>query len=158
MAEKIIKVITSFVLFSILVIGVSMYFIFNEALIGPAYLFLGFLGIISLKFFKIKLKEVSPDIIFGAIDNGVLIFAAVLGGVYAGVAGAVLGGAAGNTLTDGLGGFFEGRLAEKLRKRNVKTKRTAFSSMIGKMIGCLIGAGAGLIAVWASRLFLNILY
>lgn len=142
------KSITSFILISIVVIAVSVYFMQDSKLIGPAFLGLGFISLLVIKFFKIDLATLYPDIVFGFIDNGILIFAAVLGGSYAGVVGAVIGGAAGNTLTDGLGGLFEGHVAEKLRKRKVNDERTALSTMLGKIAGCLFGAGAGLVLVW----------
>ncbi len=142
------KAIGTFLVISILVVGFSIYFIYDKALIGPAYIFMAFIVIGILKLFGIKLKAVYPDIIFGIIDNGVLIFAALLGGKFAGVAGAVLGGAAGNTLTDGIGGLFEGRIAEKLKRDNFEQERNPISTMLGKIIGCLIGAGIGLILVW----------
>lgn len=157
MEERVIKAITSFTILSILVVGVSMFLVFEAAFIGPAYLILGGMGILFLKFFKINVNEVYPDMIFGLIDNGVLVFTAVLGGIYAGVAGAILGGAAGNTITDGLGGFFEGRIAEKLRRGNKKIKRNALSTMLGKMTGCLFGAGLGLTIVWGIKIILDFL-
>jgi hypothetical protein len=146
------KSLVSFVIISILVIGVSVYFVFDEKLIGPAFLVLGLITMIFLKIFKIKLHSVYPDIVFGIVDNGVLVFAAVLGGVYAGVIGAIIGGAAGNTLTDGIGGLLEGYVAEKLRTKKLKEERTALSTMLGKIIGCLFGAGLGLIIVWLISL------
>jgi hypothetical protein len=151
MEERVIKAITSFIVLSILVVGVSVFLVFEAAFIGPAYIILGGVGVIFLKFFKINVDEVYPDMIFGFIDNGVLVFTAVLGGIYAGVAGAILGGAAGNTITDGLGGFFEGRLAERLIRDNKKIKRNALSTMLGKMTGCLFGAGFGLTLVWGIK-------
>ena len=81
-----------------------------------------------------------------------MIFAAVLGGAYAGVAGAIIGGAAGNTITDGMGGLFEGHIAEHQRKYKIDNLRTAMSTMLGKMTGCLFGAGTGLIIVWLISL------
>ena len=142
------KAITSFVLFSIVIVGVSVYFMNDSKMIGPAFLGLGILNILILKFFKIKLSAVYPDMIFGFIDNGVLVFAAVLGGSYAGVVGAVIGGAAGNALTDGIGGLFEGYVAEHQRKFEIDNLRTSLSTMLGKVAGCLFGAGTGLILVW----------
>lgn len=136
---------------SILVVGFSIYFIYDEFLIGPAYLLLAVFVVGILRLFGISLKAVYPDIIFGVIDNGVLIFTAILGGKFAGVAGAVLGGAAGNTLTDGIGGLFEGRIAQKLKRDNFEEERNPISTMLGKIIGCLIGAGFGLILVWGIR-------
>lgn len=143
-----LKSVTSFVLFSIVIIAVSVYFMQDNKLIGPAFLGLGILNIFVIKFFKIKISSVYPDMIFGFIDNGVLVFAAVLGGNYAGVVGAVIGGAAGNALTDGIGGLFEGYVAEHQRKFEIDNERTALSTMLGKVAGCLFGAGLGLILVW----------
>jgi hypothetical protein len=147
-----VKAFASFIILSIIVVAVSSYFVFDKKLIGPAFLFLGLINLIFLKFFKIEIKSVYPDIIFGMIDNGVLVFAAVLGGTYAGIAGAIIGGAAGNTITDGIGGLFEGHVAEKMRKRKINDKRTALSTTLGKMTGCLFGAGIGLILVWIISL------
>ena len=146
------KSITSLIILSIIVIAVSSYFVFNEGLIGPIFLFLGLVSLIFLKFFKIDFKSIYPDMAFGFIDNGVLVFAAVLGASYAGVMGAIIGGAAGNTITDGFGGLIEGRIAEKMRKHKIDDKRTSLSSMLGKMSGCLFGAGIGLILVWLIKL------
>lgn len=143
-----IKALTSFIILSIIVIAVSVYFVFDNKLIGPAFLGLGIISLIFLKIAKIDFKSVYPDMVFGLIDNGVLVFAAVLGGTYAGIAGAVIGGAAGNTVTDGIGGLFEGYVAQHQRKFEIDNLRTAMSSMLGKMVGCLFGAGLGLIIVW----------
>ncbi len=142
------KAVFTFLILSIIVVAVSMYFVLDNKLIGPAFLILGLISLIFLKVVGIKLKAVYPDMVFGAIDNGVLVFAAVLGGTYAGIAGAIIGGAAGNTITDGVGGLFEGYLAQHQRSLKIDNLRTAMSSMLGKMAGCLFGAGAGLILVW----------
>tara|TARA_Y100000310_G_C20686953_1_gene819644 strand:- start:1410 stop:1886 length:477 start_codon:yes stop_codon:yes gene_type:complete len=150
--NSLIKALSSFLVFSIIVAAISLYFIFNKALIGPLFILLGFAGWLFLKVVKIKFEAVYPDIIFGAIDNGVLVFAAVLGGMYAGVFGAIIGGAAGNTVTDGLGGLFEGYIAENQRRFKIDNRRTATSTMLGKMIGCLWGAGMGLVVVWMINL------
>lgn len=150
--HKFTKAIVNFIILSIIVLGVSAYFVFDSHIIGPAFLILGVLNLIFLKIAKINIKSVYPDIVFGVIDNGVLVFAAVLGGMYAGVAGAVIGGAAGNTITDGIGGLFEGYIAEHQRKFEINNLRTAMSTMLGKMVGCLFGAGIGLIIVWLITL------
>ena len=143
-----VKAFFSFISLSILIIAVSSYFVFDKKLIGFLFLGLGVINLIILKFFKINIKAIYPDVIFGAIDNGILVFAAVFGANFAGVAGAIIGGAAGNTITDGIGGLFEGYVAEQQRKDKVNNKRTALSSSLGKMTGCLFGAGIGLILVW----------
>jgi len=82
---------------------------------------------------------------------------AIIGGLIAGVAGAIIGGAAGNTITDGLGGLFEGHAAERLRGKKILEERTALSSTLGKMTGCLFGAGIGLIIVWLIKTILGII-
>ena len=95
-----IKALSSFITLSIIIIAVSAYFVLKNKLIGPAFLILGIINLVFLRIFKIKIKSVYPDMVFGFIDNGVLVFAAVLGGSFAGIPGAVIGGAAGNTITD----------------------------------------------------------
>jgi len=142
-----IRAIVSFIILSIVVIAVSSYFVFNNVLIGPAFLLLGVFSLIFSKIVRINVKSIYPDIIFGVIDNGVLVFAAVIGGNLAGIPGAIIGGAAGNTITDGIGGLFEGYVAEHQRKFEIDNLRTAMSSMLGKMAGCLFGAGIGLLLV-----------
>jgi hypothetical protein len=147
------KAVTMFCVFSILVVGISIFLIYDKALIGPAYIAIAFFGMGTLTVFKIKIKSVFPDIMFGLIDNGFLVFAAAFGGQVAGVGGAVLGGAAGNTLTDGFGGIIEGKMAEKLKHDSYEANRNSFTTMMGKVIGCLLGAGIGLILVWFISAF-----
>lgn len=135
-----------FIIWSIIIIAVSSYFVFNNALIGPIFLLLGLTNIFIIKLLKIKIKTVYPDIVFGFVDNTILVLLAILGGKFAGVTGAILGGAAGNSITDGLGGFFEGQLAEKAHSK--KDNRTSLSSSFGKTAGCLLGAGIDLTLIW----------
>ncbi len=142
-----VEALIGMIILSVIIIAVSSYFIFNTLLIGPIFLVLGFISLIFLQFFKIKIGEIYPDMVFGIIDNGVLVFAAILGGQVAGVLGAIIGGVAGNTITDGIGGLFEGHIAEKQRSK-FEARRTALSSSLGKMSGCLFGAGIGLIILW----------
>lgn len=66
---------------------------------------------------------------------------AIIGGHVAGVAGAIIGGVVGNAITDGIAGIFEGQMAEKLRSQLVAEERTMLKSAVGKMAGCLLGAG-----------------
>jgi len=153
MEKRFWKGLISFVILSVIVVAVSLYFVSDNKLIGPVFLFVGVINLIFLKFLKIEIKTIYPDIIFGAIDNGVLIFAAIIGGAHAGIVGAVIGGAAGNTITDGIAGLFEGHMAEKLRRNKVKDERNAISASLGKMAGCLLGAGLGLILVWLISVF-----
>jgi len=143
----------SFLILSIIIIAVSSYFLSDSQLIGPMFIVLGFINIFFLKGFQISFKSIYPDFIFGFIDNGILVFAAIIGGAYAGVAGAVIGGAAGNTITDGIGGLFEGHYAQKMKKQKIKINRDPISASLGKMAGCLFGAGLGLILVAIKSAF-----
>ena len=47
----------------------------------------------------------------------------------------------GDALTDGIAGFFEGSIAEWLRKKGVEESRESVTSALGKMGGCLLGSG-----------------
>ncbi len=125
-----------------IIIGVISVFLINDGYwIGPVLILLSLLCIISLLPFKIKLKSTLPDIYFGLIDNGILAIMAIFGGHFGGVTGAILGGVVGNAITDGIAGIFEGYSAEKLRLQLVTEERTMLKSAVGKMAGCLLGAG-----------------
>ncbi|MCA9488044.1 MAG: hypothetical protein KC516_03735 [Nanoarchaeota archaeon] len=152
MAKRyLVKSITTLIIFSVAVIAAAAYFLFSEALSGVAFLILGLAGLGISSLVKIEMKSIYPDIVFGLIDNGILVFSAVLGGIYGGIAGAVIGGVAGNTITDGIGGIFEGIIVEKQKADKLKYDRNSFSTMIGKVIGCLIGAGIGLLLIELTR-------
>ncbi len=129
----------------VIIFAVSGLFIFNEKLIGWVVFGLGLLSLGALRLFKIEIRSVWPDIMFGLIDNGILAILAVLGGSIAGVSGAIIGGAVGNAITDGIAGVFEGHMAERLREQNISESRTMLGSATGKMAGCLLGAGFVLI-------------
>jgi len=88
-----------------------------------------------------EIRPVGPDIVFGIIDNGILAAMALLGGQVAGVEGAIIGGVVGNAITDGIAGLFEGYWAELF----VSEQRTVLGSAVGKMAGCLFGAGVVLV-------------
>lgn len=125
--------------------AVSVFFVNNARWVGLVLIILGILCLLSLIPFKISIRSVQPDIFFGLIDNGILAILAIYGGYFAGVAGAILGGVVGNAITDGIAGIFEGRAAEKLRSKMVPENRTMLKSGVGKMAGCLLGAGVVLI-------------
>ncbi len=143
--KHILKAISSLMGVSIVVVAVASYFIFNSVLIGPAFLGLGLLNLLFMKIMGIKLKFIYPDLTFGFVDNGVMVFAAIVGGSVGGVVGAIIGGVAGNTITDGLGGFFEGYVSERQKSlTRFKGERRMKSSSLGKMTGCMFGAGVSL--------------
>jgi len=147
MYKKYIFPILNIATLCIIIFVVSIFFIYKSETIGFVLIVLSFLCLIPLFFSKTRIKSIIPDIIFGIIDNGVLVIFSVFGGEIAGVAGAVIGGAVGNAITDGIAGMFEGYSAEKLRLENVEEERTILGSAIGKMAGCLLGAGVVLTAV-----------
>lgn len=126
---------------SVVIAGVSIFFIDNARWIGIVLICLAVLCIVTLIPFRIKIKTVYPDIVFGIIDNGILAVCTVFGAHFAGVAGAIWGGVVGNAITDGIAGVFEGHTAEKLRLNSVSEERTMLKSAVGKMAGCLLGAG-----------------
>lgn len=129
-----------------LIIGAASFFLVKDGYwIGFVLILLAVLCLLSLLPFKIKLKSVQPDIFFGVIDNGILAVMAIFGGHFGGVTGAILGGVVGNAITDGIAGIFEGYSAEKLRIQLVSEERTMLKSAVGKMAGCLLGAGLVLI-------------
>jgi len=149
---SIIKALFSFLFLTILVIAVGAYFVFDKALVGPAFLGLGVISVIFLRIMNIRISRMSPDLIYGFIDNGVMVFAAIIGGNFGGVSGAVIGGVAGNTITDGIGGFAEGYISENFNHKKSENKRTALSSSLLKMTGCMFGAGTSLTLIYIFSL------
>ncbi|KKU77755.1 MAG: hypothetical protein UY05_C0074G0006 [Candidatus Peregrinibacteria bacterium GW2011_GWA2_47_7] len=129
----------------VVIVAVSVFFANNATWMGFVLILLSLLCIVSLLPFKVNLRSIQPDIFFGLIDNGILAIMAIFGGYFAGVTGAILGGVVGNAITDGIAGIFEGYHAEKLRSLLVPEERTMLKSAIGKMAGCLLGAGVVLI-------------
>lgn len=150
MSQKLIKPILNILMLCIVISVVSIFFINDAMWIGPVLIILAFLCIASLIPFKINLKSIQPDILFGLIDNGILAILTILGGHFAGIAGAILGGVVGNAITDGIAGIFEGHIAEGLRSRLIPEERTMLKSAVGKMAGCLFGAG---IVLFIAHLF-----
>ncbi len=109
--------------------------------IGPFVLLLGIIPLLGLILAHRSLKGAIPDLLFGAIDTGLLTIPAIWGGLAFGVAGAIAGGVIGDALTDGIAGFFEGSIAQWLRARGIEESREPVTSALGKMAGCLLGSG-----------------
>ncbi len=145
MRQKLIVSVLNITTLCIIIAAVSVFFVNNARWIGIVLIFLAILCVLSLIPFKIKLRSIQPDIVFGLIDNGVLAILAIFGGHFAGVTGAILGGVVGNAITDGIAGIFEGYSAEKLRLQLISEERTMLKSAVGKMAGCLFGAGIVLV-------------
>jgi hypothetical protein len=103
------------------------------------------IGLLSLVIAKIMLNRsiftFLPDIVYGMVDTGSLVVFIYIGATFAGIFGAVVSAVICDAITDSLGGAFEGKIDELLRKRSIDTTRMLFSSSIGKLSGCLIGGG-----------------
>lgn len=123
----------------ILLIGISS--LIYEITTGPVVLSLTAVPLLGLFLAKRPLKRATPDLIFGAVDTGILVIPALCGGILYGVAGAIAGGVIGDALTDGIAGFFEGSIAEWLREKGIEESREPVTTSLGKMAGCLLGAG-----------------
>ncbi len=109
--------------------------------IGPIVLILAFIPLLGLFLAKRSFKGAIPDLIFGAIDTGLLSIPALWGGSLFGVAGAIAGGVVGDALTDGIAGFFEGGIAQWLKEKGIEVSREPVTTGLGKMAGCLFGSG-----------------
>ncbi|UCG44311.1 MAG: hypothetical protein JSU73_06835 [candidate division WOR-3 bacterium] len=116
--------------------------------VGPVLVALGFLPWIPLRLSGRTIRSAGADIVFGTIGTGPLTFAALIGASLAGVLGAIVGGLVGDAITDGLAGMFEGKMAEALRRHGIEEARTPLSTSMGKMSGCLLGAGIVLTVAW----------
>ena len=141
MRQKFFSSISNIITLCIVIGAVGLYFMDDAFWMGPVLIGLGILCLISLIPFKIKLRSTLPDIFFGVLDNGILAIFAIFGAHFAGVAGAIMGGVVGNTISDGIAGIFEGYSAESLRRQSIPEQRTMLKSAVGKMAGCLLGAG-----------------
>ncbi len=109
--------------------------------VGPVVLALGIVPVAGLMLARRRLTSAVPDMVFGAIDTGLLVIPALWGGMVFGVAGAIAGGVIGDALTDAIAGFFEGSISEWLREKGIEESREALTASLGKMSGCLLGAG-----------------
>jgi hypothetical protein len=99
---------------------------------------MGFIPILIAYFLRIDLKKMLPDIIFGIIDNIILVIPAIIGAELFGAAGALTGAVVGNAISDAIAGYFEGNLSEFLHSRGIDATRTVLGSSLGKMSGCLL--------------------
>jgi hypothetical protein len=142
--DKIISAFVSIFVLTVIILGVVYFSVEQKVLIGPLLILLGIVTLIPAFLFKIPVKSLKADIIFGVIDNGILVIFAIIGAELFGIFGAIIGGAVGNAITDGFVGIFEGFDAQKMKS----VKRTALSVAIGKLAGCLFGAGFVLTIGW----------
>lgn len=109
--------------------------------VGPVLIGLGVFALLGVMVVGRGFKSALPDLVFGSIDTGLLAIPALWGGALFGVAGAIAGAVIGDALTDAIAGFFEGSVAQWLRQRGFEAGREPVTTSLGKMSGCLLGAG-----------------
>ncbi|MFH1823337.1 MAG: hypothetical protein ABH817_01310 [archaeon] len=143
-----ISAIFGVVFWIIVMVSVFLLVIEKQFWVGPSMIFLGLIVFLSIKLFGQNPYEALSDVIFGIMDNSVLTIFAILGANLFGVLGAVVGGAVGNAASDGFAGIFEGHSSQELSKKKKNNPKTAIRSSLGKMAGCLLGAGIILTIAW----------
>lgn len=147
--DNLITAITSTFLLVIIIVLVSYFFVAEKVLIGPILILLGILCVIFLLLFRIPLQILKSDILFGIIDNGILAVFVLSGAEFFGILGAIVGSLVGNAVTDGFAGILEGYQWQKINNKKIKDERTAFTVAVGKLAGCLFGAGIVLTFYWS---------
>ena len=109
--------------------------------LGPIVLGISLVPLFGMILAKRPLLGAVPDMVFGAIDTGLLTIPAIWGGMVFGTAGAIAGGVIGDAVTDAVAGFFEGSVAQWLKSRGIEASREPITTSLGKMCGCLLGSG-----------------
>jgi len=133
---------------SVVAVAAVSYVLYDVRFIGPVMILLGFIPWIPIRVSGRTIRSTGADIVFGAVDTGFLGVAALIGAELGGVLGAIVGGLVGDSITDGFAGIFEGQASEYLRRHGIEEARTPLSSSMGKMSGCLMGAGITLTIAW----------
>lgn len=110
-------------------------------LAGPVLLGLGLVPLGVVKVSGRALLSVGADVAFGIFDTAFMTIGALIGATFAGILGAVVGAGAGDAVTDAWAGLVEGKIATWLRQRGIDEARRPLSTSMGKMSGCLLGAG-----------------
>jgi len=146
--QGILAALTSALVVSVIVVAAVAFVIYHVGYIGPVVFALGLVPWIPIRLSGRTIRSTGADIAFGAVDTGFLGVAALIGAELGGVLGAVVGGLVGDSITDGLAGIFEGQASEYLRRHGIEEARTPVSASMGKMSGCLLGAGTTLTLAW----------
>ena len=140
--ENFVPALIQVIILGIVIISITSFAIREKIMIGPSLIFSGLICLISLKAFRKDLKSAYPDIIYGFCDNSILVISSLLGyEILGGQFGAIIGAAVGNGISDALGGLAEGMTAKIMKKRNMLQERTAITASVGKLAGCMFGAG-----------------
>ncbi|MBN1151902.1 MAG: hypothetical protein JXA58_01710 [Dehalococcoidia bacterium] len=137
----------SLVVWVVVVAAVAM-IMGNILLIGPIVFLLALLPLLPIRLSGRSLRSTGADMVFGAVDTGFLGVAALIGAELGGVLGAVVGGLVGDSITDGFVGIFEGHVSEYRRRHGIEEAPTPLNASMGKISGCLRGAGATLTVAW----------
>lgn len=147
--EKLMTAILNITLLTVIILLVSYFFVTQKRIIGTIMIMLGIISILPILLFKLPIRILKAEILFGLIDNGALAIFALSGAELFGILGAIVGGLVGNAITDGFAGIFEGYEWQKIKKLKIKDKRTALTVAIGKLAGCLFGGGIVLTITWS---------
>ena len=147
--EKLMTAILNIILLTVIILLVSYFFVTQKRIMGPIMILLGIISILPLFLFKVPIRILKAEILFGLIDNGILAIFALSGAELFGILGAIVGGLVGNAITDGFAGIFEGYEWQKIKKLKMTDKRTALTVAVGKFSGCLFGGGIVLTIAWS---------
>ena len=139
----------SITILTVIIVSVTYFFVTRKMLIGPILIILGMISLIPVILSKISIRILKAEILFGVIDNGILAVFALSGAELFGILGAIVGSLVGNAVTDGIAGIFEGYEWQKTIELKTKNKRNALTVAVGKLAGCLLGAGVVLTIAWS---------
>ena len=123
------------------IIASLVYFTANLESIGLILIALGILPLISLKITGEKIKEGISEIVFGAVNTGLVALIAIGGFALEGIFGAIIGVVVGDAITEGFSGILEGEVTEILMKKGINEKNDPLISSLGKIAGALFGGG-----------------
>lgn len=138
---ELIEALIHVTILSVIIVVVAYLYAKHEFLIAPIIILLGFFPLVSLKLAGFKIREAISEIVFGAVNTGLITLMAIGGFEIGGILGAVIGVAVGDAITEGLSGVLEGEVADILMKYKIKEKINPLTSSLGKMSGALFGGG-----------------
>ncbi len=146
--EGVLRALIHFVILTIVIITITGFVAYKKTIIGPILILSGLLPLVPLKLAGRKLRSTGADLIYGAMDTGIMSIFALTGAKLAGVLGGIIGAGVGDAVTDAFAGIFEGKMSEILRRHGIDENRTPLSISMGKMSGCLVGFGIVLTFAW----------
>jgi len=146
--DNLFSSLISIIGFSIVLIVVCYFLLSQYKTIGLVLVFFGIIGIIFLKLITKRFIVLVADLTYGFVNGTLTTIIALIGAGIGGVLGAVVGALIGNAITDGIGGMFEGEVAELLKKKGLHEERTPLTTALSKMVGNLTGSGIVLVFAW----------